>query len=58
MGAGLSCMKRSEGNMGAPQADGGAMPFQHCKGVMEGHVKGKAREVEAMATEKNASTYK
>ena len=54
MGAGLSCMKRTE----APQADGGAMPFQHCKGVMEGHVRGQAREVEAMATEKNASTYK
>ena len=54
MGAALSCMKRTE----APQADGGAMPFQHCKAVMEGRVRGQAREVEAMATEKNASTYK
>ena len=57
MGAGLSCMKRSD----APQAvhaDGAAMPFQRCKDLMESHVGGRARGIEAMATEKNASTYK
>ena len=57
MGAGLSCMKRCD----APQAvhaDGTAMPFQRCKDLMESHVGGRARGIEAMATEKNASTYK
>ena len=57
MGAGLSCMKRSD----APQAvhaDGTAMPFQRCRDLMESHVGGKAKGIEAMATEKNASTYK
>jgi len=48
MGAGLSCMKRTE----EPQANGGAMPFQHCKAVMEGRGRGLAKEVEAMATRK------
>ena len=57
MGTGLSCMKRIDERQ-AVQADGAAMPFQRCKDLMEGHVVGRARGIEAMATEKNASTYK
>ena len=52
MVTGLSCMKRSD----APQAvhaDSAAMTFQRCQGIMEGHVVGKHKGVEAMATEKH-----
>ena len=57
MGTGLSCMKRTDERQ-AVHADGTAMPFQRCKDLMESHVGGRARGIEAMATEKNASTYK